>query len=74
MKIICSFRKLNGPRVDGGWVIQFDVPEVLYHQIKDLPLLDGKNLVVNIDEYIDDNGNSQRDLSTEDEEPDDLGD
>lgn len=74
IKIICSFRKIDGPRVDGGWVIQFDVPEVLYDQIKELPNLRGKNIVLEIKEYINDNGNLERDPQENDDESDGVDD
>lgn len=37
---------INGPRMDGGYRVSFDVGEYQYNQIKDLPLLNGKILVV----------------------------
>ena len=59
IKVICSFKKLDGPRVDGGWVIQFDIPEMCYDKIKDLPYLAGKNIILEIKEEIQNDGNAQ---------------
>jgi len=60
IKVICSFKKLDGPRADGGFVIQFDVSETFYDKIANLPALIGKNIVLEINNYIDNNGNTQR--------------
>lgn len=67
-KIFCTFRKLDGPRVDGGFVISFDVPEVLWNQIKDLPLYQGKNLVMELTI----NNDLERDIQPGDDENEDL--
>lgn len=64
MKIFCQLRKIDGPRVDGGYVIQFDVPEVLWGQIKELPMLRNKNLIMELKI----NEELERDLPGEDTE------
>lgn len=37
---------IKGPRVDGNFTVSFDVGFYQYNNIKDLPLLNGKMLVV----------------------------
>ena len=37
---------LRGPKIDGSWVITFEVGEYMYQKIKDLPTLNGKNIKV----------------------------
>jgi len=37
---------INGPRVDGNFKVSFDVGQYQYNNIKNLPLLNGKILIV----------------------------
>jgi len=38
--------KVNGPKVDGGYSVTFEVGGYLWDQIKELPLVNGETIVV----------------------------
>lgn len=39
---------IRGPKVDGSYVVTFEVGEYEYDNIKELPLLNGKTLIVEV--------------------------
>lgn len=48
--IRATFKTFGGPRVDGGYVIQFDVPGALWPEIAALPTFAEKSLILTVQE------------------------
>ncbi len=44
--------KIMGPKVDGGFVVSFDLGEYTYDQIKELPNLNGKIIKVSVEDKL----------------------